>query len=108
VVDLTGRREIRTIEAAPSHNGGLILESKWSTIGIMKTTIDIPDELLKRVMKYSGASTKRDAVLAALTEFNRWHRLEKARRLLGTFKNMMTVEELRELRNRGGRRRGAA
>jgi len=70
--------------------------------------VDIPDELLKRAMKYSGATTKREAVLAALTEFNRWHRLEKARALLGTFKNMMTVEELRELRNRGGRRRGAA
>jgi Arc/MetJ family transcription regulator len=74
----------------------------------MKTTIDIPDELLKRVMKYSGATTKREAVLTALAEFNRFHRLEKARALLGTFKNMMTVEELRELRNRGVRRRGAA
>jgi len=74
----------------------------------MKMMVDIPDELLKRAMKYSGATTKREAVLAALTEFNRWHRLEKARALLGTFKNMMTVEELRELRNRGGRRRGAA
>jgi Arc/MetJ family transcription regulator len=74
----------------------------------MKTTIDIPDDLLKKVMKLSGASTKRQAVLTALVEFNRWHRLEKARALLGTFKNMMTLEELREVRNRGVRRRGAA
>lgn len=97
-------------ESPPSPRNAvpLTLESNFQIIRIMKTTIDIPDELLKRAMKYSGASTKRQAVLAALTEFNRWHRLEKARALLGTFKNMMTVEELRELRNRGARRRGAA
>ncbi|HEX4053391.1 MAG TPA: type II toxin-antitoxin system VapB family antitoxin [Tepidisphaeraceae bacterium] len=74
----------------------------------MKTTVDIPSEMLKKAMKYSGASTKREAVLAALMEYNRRHRLEKARAMLGTFKNLMTVEQLRELRNSGGRRRGAA
>jgi len=76
----------------------------------MKTTIDIPDEVLKNLMRNSGAPTKREAVLTALLEFNRRHRLTKARSILGTFKNLMTVEELRELRtrNRGARRRGAA
>jgi Arc/MetJ family transcription regulator len=76
----------------------------------MKTTIDIPDEMLKALMKNSKASTKREAVLAALTEFNRRHQLLKVRSFLGTFKNLMTVEELREMRtrSRGVRRRGAA
>lgn len=74
----------------------------------MKTTIDIPDEMLKRAMKYSGATTKRDAVLAALTEYNRRRRLTKARAMLGTFKNLISVEQLRELRNPRGHRRGAA
>ena len=43
----------------------------------MKTTIDIPNEMLKKAMKYSGASTECEAVLAALMEYNRRHRLEK-------------------------------
>jgi Arc/MetJ family transcription regulator len=74
----------------------------------MKTTVDIPDEMLKKAMRYSGASTKREAVLAALLEYNRRHRLTKARAMLGTFKNLITVEQLRELRSPSGRRRGAA
>jgi Arc/MetJ family transcription regulator len=74
----------------------------------MKTTIDIPDKLLADVMRHTKASTKREAVLAALEEFNRRFRLARARSMLGTFKNMMSVEELRELRIRRTRRRGAA
>jgi Arc/MetJ family transcription regulator len=64
----------------------------------MKTTIDIPEKLLAEVMRYTKAATKREAVLTALQEYNRRFRLSKARSLLGTFKNMMTVEELRDLR----------
>ncbi|MCX6846879.1 MAG: type II toxin-antitoxin system VapB family antitoxin [Verrucomicrobia bacterium] len=37
----------------------------------MKTTIDIPDELLADAMKYTGAKTKRDAVVKAIESFNR-------------------------------------
>lgn len=86
----------------------LISESQMPIIGIMKTTIDIPDKMLSEAMRNSKAHTKRDAVLAAIDEYNRRHRLAKARAMLGTFKNLMTVEQLRELRNPGGRRRGAA
>ena len=40
----------------------------------MKTTIDIPDNELKEAIKYTGAKTKRDAVVYALRDFNwmRW------------------------------------
>ncbi|MFW6312744.1 MAG: type II toxin-antitoxin system VapB family antitoxin [Spirochaetota bacterium] len=40
----------------------------------MKTTIDIPESELREAMKYLGAATKKDAVVAALREFNRRHR----------------------------------
>lgn len=37
----------------------------------MKTTIDIPEEALADAMRYTGAKTKREAVVKALEEFNR-------------------------------------
>lgn len=37
----------------------------------MKTTIDIPDELLSSLFRISGAKTKRDAVLIALEDYTR-------------------------------------
>ena len=40
----------------------------------MKTTIDIPESELREAMKHLGATTKKDAVVAALREFNRRHR----------------------------------
>lgn len=64
----------------------------------MKTTIDIPDDLLGRVRKASGTKTKRDAVLAAMNDYDRRKRVE---RFLATFKRsdtFMTFEELMEMR----------
>ena len=37
----------------------------------MKTTIDIPEKALADAMRYTGAKTKREAVVKALEEFNR-------------------------------------
>jgi len=51
----------------------------------MKTTIDIPDDVLKDAIRYAGAKTKRDAVLACMDEFNRRHRMAELVRFLGTF-----------------------
>jgi Arc/MetJ family transcription regulator len=79
-------------------------------IGIMKTTVDIPDELLKQAMLYSKSSTKREAVLAALEEYNRRNRQAEMVKYLGTFKDFMTSEELlasrqeREVRHEKQRR----
>lgn len=67
--------------------------------GCMKTTVDIPDELLKDAMRYSGASTKREAVLAALEEFNRRRRQADLIKYLGTFRDFITPEELAESRS---------
>lgn len=42
----------------------------------MKTTIDIPDAALADAMRYTGAKTKREAVVKALEEFNRQQRVK--------------------------------
>jgi Arc/MetJ family transcription regulator len=64
----------------------------------MKTTIDIPEAMLKEAMRNSKAETKRDAVLAALDEYNRRRRQARLIRHLGTFKDFMTLEELQRMR----------
>lgn len=48
----------------------------------MKTTINIPDNTLADAMRFTGAKTKREAVVKALENFNR---RQKAKRLLATF-----------------------
>lgn len=37
----------------------------------MRTTLELPDELIEDAMRLSGATTKRDAVCAALEEYVR-------------------------------------
>ena len=65
----------------------------------MKTTIDIPDKLLREAIKHTGAKTKRDAVVTAIEEFNRRRRLEElAERLHGSCPGFMSQEDLRRMR----------
>jgi Arc/MetJ family transcription regulator len=64
----------------------------------MKTTIDIPENELEEAIRHSGAKTKREAVVTAVADFNRRRRLEKLARDLGSFENMIRIEELLALR----------
>ncbi len=48
----------------------------------MKTTINIPDATLADTMRFTGAKTKREAVVKALEDFNRQ---QKAKRLVASF-----------------------
>lgn len=59
----------------------------------MKTTIDIPDEALKSAMRFTGAKTKREAVVKALEEFNRQQRVKELVASFGTW-DMATNEEI--------------
>ena len=65
----------------------------------MKTTVDIPDQELKAAMRYSRAKTKREAIVTAIAEFNRRHRMAELIRHFGTCKSLITAEELMKLRN---------
>jgi Arc/MetJ family transcription regulator len=65
----------------------------------MKTTIDIPEKTLREAIKHTGARTKRDAVVGAVEDFNRRHRLAAlAERLHGSCPGFMTQEDLRQMR----------
>ena len=65
----------------------------------MKTTIDIPEGLMEEAMKFTGAKTKREAVVTAVERFNRLKRLEKLNaRVRGQFRDFMTATELRAMR----------
>ena len=50
----------------------------------MKTTIDIPESELEDAIRFLGAKSKREAVVTALQEFNRKHRMARLVRFSGT------------------------
>jgi Arc/MetJ family transcription regulator len=64
----------------------------------MKTTLDIPEDELKEAIRHTGAKTKREAVVIALSEFNRRRRLQKLAEKFGTLEDFMTQQELRRMR----------
>jgi Arc/MetJ family transcription regulator len=64
----------------------------------MKTTIDIPEAMLTEAIRHARAKNKRDAVVAAVRDFNRRHRMASLTRHLGTCKNLMTAKELSKMR----------
>ncbi len=67
----------------------------------MKTTIDIPEGELRDAIRFSGAKTKREAVVTAIADYNRRQRMAGLTRHLGTCKKLMTVAELDRLRAEG-------
>jgi Arc/MetJ family transcription regulator len=65
----------------------------------MKTTIDIPELAMEEAMKFTGAKTKREAVVTAVERFNRLKRLEKLNaRVRGQFRDFMTQADLKAIR----------
>ena len=64
----------------------------------MKTTLDIPEKELKDVIRFTGAKTKREAIVTAVADFNRRARLAKLASKLGTFKNFISSQDLKKLR----------
>jgi hypothetical protein len=59
----------------------------------MKTTIDIPDAALADAMRFTGAKTKREAVVKALEEFNRQQLVKEVVASFGTW-NIASNEEI--------------
>jgi hypothetical protein len=62
----------------------------------MKTTSDSPDRELKDAMRFTGAKTKRAAVVEALTDFNRRRRMAALVRHSRSFESFPTLESLRK------------
>ena len=65
----------------------------------MKTTIDLPEEELVEAMKHANTTIKTEAVARAVSEFNRRARLAKLAEKLGTFRDLITPEELQKMRS---------
>ena len=59
----------------------------------MKTTIDIPEQAMADVMRFTGAKTKREAVMTALEEFNRQQRVKDLVASFGTW-DIATNDEI--------------
>ena len=64
----------------------------------MKIMIDIPEKELKDAMRFTGATTKRDAVVTAVRDFNRRQRLAALTKHFGAAETFMTHAELMKLR----------
>ncbi len=66
----------------------------------MRTTLDIDAEALKKVMKATGARTKKRAIEVAMQEFLRAKRREELRNLIGNYEDFaLSLEELERLRS---------
>jgi Arc/MetJ family transcription regulator len=78
----------------------LEIDSIMTYIRIMKTTVDIPDNELADAMKFTGAKTKRDAIVTAISDFNRRRRMAELVKYSGSSKGLITVDELKALRRR--------
>lgn len=59
----------------------------------MKTTIDIPEKTLADAMRFTGAKTKREAVVKALEAFNRQQRVNEVVASFGTW-DIATNQEI--------------
>jgi Arc/MetJ family transcription regulator len=75
----------------------------------MKTTVDIPEKELEEAMRFTGAKTKREAIVKALEEFNRRRRVAELVKHLGTFHSIATNEEIEteQIEDQERRARGA-
>ena len=62
----------------------------------MKTTIDIPRDELEEAIQHTGSHTKKEAVVTAIRELNRRHRLEALVQRFGTLDGFPTREEILE------------
>ncbi len=60
--------------------------------------MNLPEAELQEVIRHTGAKTTREAVVIALSEFNRRRRLQKLAEKFGTLDDFMTQLDLRRMR----------
>jgi Arc/MetJ family transcription regulator len=66
----------------------------------MRTTLDIDADLLEKVVKATGKTSKKKAIEAALEEFLRARRREELSGLIGNHEDFaLTLEELERMRS---------
>lgn len=77
------------------------MDSENASIGSMKTTVDIPDDELEAVMRFTRAATKREAIVTAIADFNRRRRMAALIEHAGQAESLITPEELQAQRRQG-------
>lgn len=68
-------------------------EVKTRILCSMKTTIDIPENELKDAMRFTRATTKREAVVTILADFNRRRRMAELVRYSGSFSDRFPTND---------------
>jgi hypothetical protein len=66
----------------------------------VKTTVDIPEGELRDLVKFTRAKTKREAIITAIMDFNQRRRMAALIRHSGSFRSLMTNEEMEALDER--------
>lgn len=64
----------------------------------MKTSLDIPENELKDVLRFTKAKTKRDAIVTAVMEYNRRQRMAALTKHAGKSKTFVTFDQLMKMR----------
>ncbi len=67
----------------------------------MRTTLDIPEDLMREAQQMAGTSSKTATVICSLHELIRLRKLQELRRLRGTLKLDINLAELRKDRPHG-------
>ncbi len=65
----------------------------------MKTSLNIPNDMLNELLRRTKSKTKKDAILTAISEYNRRARQSDLTKYLGTLPSLISAKELQEMRN---------
>lgn len=66
----------------------------------MKTTVEIPDDELRDLVRFTRAKTKRAAIVTAIEDFNQRRRMAALVQHSGTFRSLLTNEDIEVLESR--------
>ena len=67
----------------------------------MRTLIDIPEDLIEELLKESGTTVKKDAIILAIKTFLDVKRREKLASLIGNYDFGYSIKDLEEMRKDG-------
>ena len=94
------QRDLRLLDLRFESSFSVDTESDGWYFGIMKTTVEIPDDQLRDLVRFTRAKTKRAAIVAAIEDFNQRRRMAALIKHSGTFRSLLTNDEIEALENR--------
>ncbi|MBT3271981.1 MAG: type II toxin-antitoxin system VapB family antitoxin [Spirochaetales bacterium] len=60
----------------------------------MKTTVDIPDNILQDLIENTAARTKKEAIITAIEDYNRRKKIAQLSNVIGTFEQFITPDDI--------------